>query len=513
MAAAFLAMIPMVYLSGLIFPIENMPPAIQLVTYAHPAALLRRDHPRRLPARLGHRRAVARGGRPPRHGRRDPGRGLAALPEEAGLAPRPIAERARSRRPRWRPSPAPDRRRPARVLYCRACATSRRPVPPAPSPCSSRRPCSSRARPGPSRSPASPARSRRRRPPRRRPRRRSRPRRRPTRPAPPPAPSSSSPPARATSRARRAISSCRRARRRAARSWPGGSAPSSSATSTSTSTRSRRSRRAASRTACPRGWTRSATCPTGAAGRTRSSSSARATPPAPTGPSRARPCPASTAGTTRCPTGGSATGCRSTSSATGRPTSCGGSGWPFPALLVLALVLGRVLGAFTTAFLHRLFRRTPTEWDERLLKRTSPALTLLWAVAVAAVLLPWLALLPEAHRSVRSLLGGAATIAVFWALWRSVDVWAQFLMERPWAADNPSARSLLSVTRNLAKVFVADRAAWWPPSPPSATRWPRSSPASASAASPSPSARRRRSRTSSARSPSPPTSPSAWATS
>ncbi|HEX9189521.1 MAG TPA: mechanosensitive ion channel family protein, partial [Vicinamibacteria bacterium] len=46
------------------------------------------------------------------------------------------------------------------------------------------------------------------------------------------------------------------------------------------------------------------------------------------------------------------------------------------------------------------------------------------------------------------------TIAVFWALWRSVDVWAQFLMERPWAADNPSARSLLSVTRNLAKLFV-----------------------------------------------------------
>jgi ABC-2 type transport system permease protein len=36
MAAAFLAMIPMVYLSGLIFPIENMPPAIQVVTYAIP---------------------------------------------------------------------------------------------------------------------------------------------------------------------------------------------------------------------------------------------------------------------------------------------------------------------------------------------------------------------------------------------------------------------------------------------------------------------------------------------
>jgi ABC-2 type transport system permease protein len=36
MAAAFLVMIPMIYLSGLIFPIENMPPAIQAITYAIP---------------------------------------------------------------------------------------------------------------------------------------------------------------------------------------------------------------------------------------------------------------------------------------------------------------------------------------------------------------------------------------------------------------------------------------------------------------------------------------------
>lgn len=36
MAAAFLVMIPMIYLSGLIFPIENMPHAIQTITYAIP---------------------------------------------------------------------------------------------------------------------------------------------------------------------------------------------------------------------------------------------------------------------------------------------------------------------------------------------------------------------------------------------------------------------------------------------------------------------------------------------
>jgi MscS family membrane protein len=31
----------------------------------------------------------------------------------------------------------------------------------------------------------------------------------------------------------------------------------------------------------------------------------------------------------------------------------------------------------------------------------------------------------------------------------------EFLMERPWAVDNPSARSVISVTRNLGKAFIA----------------------------------------------------------
>jgi MscS family membrane protein len=126
-----------------------------------------------------------------------------------------------------------------------------------------------------------------------------------------------------------------------------------------------------------------------------------------------------------------------------------------PVLVLAALVVGRLLGALTTAFLRRLSARTATEWDDRLLERGAPALTLLWGVAVASLLLPWLALLPGAHALARSLLSGLATLTVFWALWRSVDVWVQFLMERPWAAESPSARSLLSVTRNFVKVFVA----------------------------------------------------------
>jgi MscS family membrane protein len=125
-----------------------------------------------------------------------------------------------------------------------------------------------------------------------------------------------------------------------------------------------------------------------------------------------------------------------------------------PALVAVALVLGRALGGLTRAILFRVTQRTETQWDERLLEKVSPALTLLWGVAVAALLLERLALLPRAERVARDLLGGIATVAVFWALWRSVDVWARYLSTRPGVADSPSARSLLALFRNFAKAFV-----------------------------------------------------------
>ena len=79
-------MVPMIYLSGLIFPIENMPPAIQLVTYVIPlryyAEIIRGVFLRGSGIDVLWPEALIAA----RHGRRDPDRRLAALPEAAGLA-------------------------------------------------------------------------------------------------------------------------------------------------------------------------------------------------------------------------------------------------------------------------------------------------------------------------------------------------------------------------------------------------------------------------------------------
>ena len=127
----------------------------------------------------------------------------------------------------------------------------------------------------------------------------------------------------------------------------------------------------------------------------------------------------------------------------------------FPVVALIALAIGRVLGGITRAALHLWFSRTRTTLDERLLQRIGPALTLLWAVGAFRLLLPWLALLPEARSFVHAVLAAGVVVATFWMLWRSADVIIEVLLEHPWAVDNPSARSLLSVGGNLTKAAVA----------------------------------------------------------
>ena len=124
-----------------------------------------------------------------------------------------------------------------------------------------------------------------------------------------------------------------------------------------------------------------------------------------------------------------------------------------PALAAIALLIGRPLGVITRNLLQRGFKRTRTTWDDRLLERVGGALKLLWAIAVFRLMLPGLGLAsPDVmHR----ILAALVVVATFWALWRSVDVFIEVLLDRPWAADNPSARSLVAVTGNFTKVAVA----------------------------------------------------------
>ncbi len=125
-----------------------------------------------------------------------------------------------------------------------------------------------------------------------------------------------------------------------------------------------------------------------------------------------------------------------------------------PVLIVAAVVAGRILGALTRRLLLRLARRTAASWGEHWLARIAPALSALWATATAGLALPWLALPPDATRFAEAVLTAGVVIAVFGMLWRSVDTLVEVVVDRSWAADDPSARSRLLVGGNLLKAAV-----------------------------------------------------------
>jgi len=125
-----------------------------------------------------------------------------------------------------------------------------------------------------------------------------------------------------------------------------------------------------------------------------------------------------------------------------------------PLLLGAAWLIGRVLAFVTLKTAGRASRRTQTTWDDALLQRLKGPVRLGWTLAAAYVLLPTLALYAPAQASLRRTLATAGLIALFWALWRLVEVAGQALRQAPWARGNASVLSLLTIGVRIGEVAV-----------------------------------------------------------
>ncbi len=126
-----------------------------------------------------------------------------------------------------------------------------------------------------------------------------------------------------------------------------------------------------------------------------------------------------------------------------------------PLLVLLAWALGRLLGLVTEKILGRVFARTRNTWDDQLLARIGPPLTFAWGLFVFYALLPSLGLTVPAEHLLRALVAGGTVVAVFWAMWRSLDVLVGALLETPWAKESASTRNLLAIGSNLGKGAIA----------------------------------------------------------
>lgn len=125
-----------------------------------------------------------------------------------------------------------------------------------------------------------------------------------------------------------------------------------------------------------------------------------------------------------------------------------------PALLV-AVLIGLVGARLLRSALSLTTRRTPTTWDDAVLARLGPPLTLACAFVAAAVLLPILGLYAPAQRALMRVVHVGLAAAFFWSLWRLIDVFRQLLGESHWARSLPASRSLVPLGARVTKVVVA----------------------------------------------------------
>jgi len=125
-----------------------------------------------------------------------------------------------------------------------------------------------------------------------------------------------------------------------------------------------------------------------------------------------------------------------------------------PLFLAGVWLIGAVLGRLTRRAVAALARRTTITWDDELLHRLATPITLLWMIAAAYVLLPFVGLPEPARLFAHRALHTSVFIILLWSLVRSVDVGFAVAGQTRWAGAYPGSRSLLSLAARVAKVAV-----------------------------------------------------------
>ncbi len=125
-----------------------------------------------------------------------------------------------------------------------------------------------------------------------------------------------------------------------------------------------------------------------------------------------------------------------------------------PFVAFLSWIVGRVIRVVVWPIVIRLTSSTPNAWDNRILASIGRPLTLALAILAFAIGASWLQLTRSAFLLVGSILKAGVVFAVFWGLWRSTDVIIAWILSRPWARQNASARNLLTIGSNVFRAFV-----------------------------------------------------------
>ena len=127
--------------------------------------------------------------------------------------------------------------------------------------------------------------------------------------------------------------------------------------------------------------------------------------------------------------------------------------WQWLALPPLLLV--GVLVAFVITRLSRaLIQRALPENSAEFLRRMRGPAMLAWTVITSYVNLPWLGLYEPADAFVRRGFSAALLVALFWALWKAVELSQHSVSSAHWAKNSLTAASLLMLGARMGKFLV-----------------------------------------------------------
>jgi MscS family membrane protein len=131
--------------------------------------------------------------------------------------------------------------------------------------------------------------------------------------------------------------------------------------------------------------------------------------------------------------------------------------WQWVALPFAGLVswlAGMIFRSIARPLARRLSRMIDNTWVEQIVESVGPSIVLAFAALVFVAVCLLLQIPRDAFAFIGAIARSLMVFAFFWALWRSSHVFVAWSMTRPWAMNNASARSLLSIGSNILRGVI-----------------------------------------------------------
>lgn len=126
-----------------------------------------------------------------------------------------------------------------------------------------------------------------------------------------------------------------------------------------------------------------------------------------------------------------------------------------PIIVVIAAIVGAILGRLSRRVLELLTRRTSVRWDDELLRLLSGPLCWLWGILAARGLLAFIALPGPAGGTLQKWLRTGTLLVIFWVIFRLVAAVGRSVETAIWAQSRPSMRALVPLAVRIGRVAVA----------------------------------------------------------